>query len=1106
LKTGFRLWLMAVAALGLLACSGPPPAFSAADLAIHNHAVGLMGQYQYDAAYQELTRLAGRYPDNSEIRVDVAITLLNRQLPGDEAAALRLLEQVLEQEPQHLRAHYCSGLLEFHAGRASAATAHFGQVARADPDDAYAAYYYAASLAIESQYEAALRWYRRVIADDPYLRSAYYGAFQALRQLHSSEEAREMLDVYQKVATNPRARLAEFKYTRMGPKAEVKAIGTAPGEPGTPPAGPLFAAVQPLPVDTGGQAGLHTAERTGLTVADIDGDGRMDLFATGVRQDEQAPNAVLLAAAAGGFRLAQDHPLARITRVNAALWGDIDNDGLLDVYLCRQGPNQLWRQVKQGRWEDITAASATANGTHDTMDGALFDADHDGDLDLFLVNGDGPNELLNNNRDGTFRPLAEQRGITGRNQESRALLVADLDHDRDVDIVVINARPPHEVYLNDLLWDYRPAPGFDAFRAASVAAVLAQDRDADGQLELYTLRWETGDDGQWHATPLTVEVPESRTPAPGPMSSPAMALVDVDGDGASELLRSMPGGWALFRFEGEKLQLLTETGNAGLRHWLPLQADSQAGPSVVGLDASGGLSIWSPGPGRYPFIGLRFSGMEDKGQSMRSNASGIGTHAALRVGARWTLLDTFRDHSGPGQSHQPLAIGLGGTEQADFLAIEWSDGVFQSELGLQAGRLHTVTETQRQLSSCPVLFAWDGQHYAFVSDLLGVGGLGYFLEPGVYAPPRPWENFLLPAGLPVPKDGRYVLKIGEPMEEAAYLDAVRLIAYDLPPDWDMVLDERMGIAGPEPTGEAVFFRTQRLPVRAFDHAGTDVTALVAAADLQSPPPGALDPRFIGRLREPQVLTLEFDAPINGTATATPILVIDGWVEYPYSQTMFAAWQARAAYTAPTLEARGADGQWHTVLEQFGYPAGMPRRMSVPLSALPAGVTALRLTTNQEIYWDRVAVVYAEALPEAQHTRLPLQRAQLMETGFALRTTGAQRQPHYDYDRRSPFWDTRHMRGYYTAFGPVGELLATADDAVAIIGPGEEVHLEFTAELPALLPGWQRRFVLETNGWAKDMDLYTADGMTIEPLPVSGIPAVRREALHRQYNTRYRSGI
>jgi len=96
-------------------------------------------------------------------------------------------------------------------------------------------------------------------------------------------------------------------------------------------------------------------------------------------------------------------------------------------------------------------------------------------------------------------------------------------------------------------------------------------------------------------------------------------------------------------------------------------------------------------------------------------------------------------------------------------------------------------------------------------------------------------------------------------------------------------------------------------------------------------------------------------------------------------------------------------------------------------------------------------------------------------------------------------------GYYTAFGAVGELLAATDDALAIIGPGEEVHLEFSADLPVLPPGWHRRLVLESNGWAKDMDLYTANGTTLEPLPVSGKPAARRDALHRQYNTRYREG-
>ena len=75
----------------------------------------------------------------------------------------------------------------------------------------------------------------------------------------------------------------------------------------------------------------------------------------------------------------------------------------------------------------------------------------------------------------------------------------------------------------------------------------------------------------------------------------------------------------------------------------------------------------------------------------------------------------------------------------------------------------------------------------------------------------------------------------------------------------------------------------------------------------------------------------------------------------------------------------------------------------------------------------------------------------------------------------------------------------------IIGPGDQLHLEFDAALPALAQGWSRRFVLEAHGWAKDMDLYTRDGDTIGPLPVSGKDVARRDRLNNQYNTRFASG-
>jgi hypothetical protein len=96
-----------------------------------------------------------------------------------------------------------------------------------------------------------------------------------------------------------------------------------------------------------------------------------------------------------------------------------------------------------------------------------------------------------------------------------------------------------------------------------------------------------------------------------------------------------------------------------------------------------------------------------------------------------------------------------------------------------------------------------------------------------------------------------------------------------------------------------------------------------------------------------------------------------------------------------------------------------------------------------------------------------------------------------------------LKGHYTAKGPIGDLLAAEDGAVAIFGPGEELHLEFAAPREAPKAGWTRRFVLETRGWCKDMDLYTQDGDTVEPLPGIRGPAATR--LQLRYTTRYQSG-
>ncbi len=1070
----------------------------------NNRGVGLMGRFEYGPAWEVFAGLVQAHPEWLQGRVNLAIATLNRQLDGDEKAALALVDEVLTRDPAHLRAHYVAGLLRLYLASPAEALPHFHKVAEADPNDAYAAYYMGQTLAQLGRPAEALPAFRLAMRLDPYLRSAYYGAFQALQRLGEREEARRLAEEYQRLAANPRARLAEFKYTRMGPKAEALAVDAPPKPPTAPlPLGPVFAPTQPLAA--AGLPGLafRPDQPAGVTATDLNGDGRLDLFVAGAVAGEPARNLVLMAAPDGGFTADLAHPLAAITDVRAAAWGDVDNDGRVDVYLARRGPNQLWRQDSPGEWRDVTAESGTDGGARDSADAALLDADHDGDLDVFVVNADGANELFSNNGNGTFRPIAAAQGIAGPGRGARTVVAVDLDRDRDVDLIVLNREPPHEAYLNDRLWSYRPAPGFEAFSATPALTALAADMDADGFAEIYAVdpagpvrRWLRAGDGTWRGEVLT------RLDDEAPWAQ--LAVLDADGDGRLELLLARPEGWRLIGASGKVLAETLVPEESPLAGALVWPAEPARGPSVLALGGPVPLTVASPGTGRYPFLALTLSGATDPANAMRSNASGIGARLAVRVDSRWTVIQGHRSHSGPGQGLTPVTVGLGPEGRADFVAIEWSEGVFQSEIDLGPGSVHRIVETQRQLSSCPVLFGWDGKGYAFVTDFLGVGGLGYAVGPGEYAEPRPWENLLLPPGLLQPREGRYALKLTEPMEETGYLDQIRLVAYDLPPGWDLVLDERMGTGGPVPTGQPRYYRRELLPSEARNGRGEDVTATVRAADGAAAPLGPRDRRFVGRLETEEVLTLRFDRPLNGGPGA-PVLVADGWVEYPYSQTSFAAWQAGATFDPPTLEARGADGAWVTVARQFGYPAGMPRRMSLPLNGLPAGTTQLRLRGNLEVYWDRLAVAFAEEPPAVRQHALPLVATRLATTGFPLRTDGPQHRPDYDYARRSPFWDARYLEGLYTRPGPVDELLAEHDDALVVLGSGEEVHAEFAAPAEAPPSDWTRRLVLETRGWTKDMDLYTRDGETVGPLPSSGQAGDGRERLHAVYNIRYLGG-
>lgn len=1084
---GFRAPLLGLGWMVFLAltpCFGQEEAskFSEEMISANNRGLAFMGAFDFKSAAEVFDQQEQKFPKVMAFRLNRAIALLNRQKEGDEAKALEILTELSK---QHQKPHviYCRALLELRAGKPEIAIQHLRTVRDMAPDDPDTLYFLGTAYLQMSEAEKALELFQLALKKDPYSQSSVYGSMMAFRRLGNMQEARALMQKFTKLKTNPRARLTEFKYTRMGQFAEAIAIG-----PETPPANQPSGKLFKVPMELA-QVETENPRQSNITICDVDGDTIPEVFLV-LERDGTRRVQSLQYDSEGKLHPKSGLPFDALDSVHSILWGDVDDNGRTDAYVLRDGPNVLLLQSEKGIWSDQTETSQTGNGNLNSVDGAMFDADHDGDLDLFVVNADGSNALLNNNRNGTFRTLT----LSDSQKESRRVIVEDIDSDGDVDILVLNARPPHDIFINDLLWEYKKEAAWAPLSELDMTQLAVSDLDVDGSMEFIYLTSR----GTLHLWSRNQSRTSPLVESTDPLQS--FSLADMDGDLKPELLTWTDSKFMVSQIEQlafEKPETFDQPGIAGLA----AQA-SATGPELIGLTPNGKLLKWPAGPGRFPFALLNLKGIEDTSNSFRSNASGIGTKIIGRVGSHWSHLSTYKNQSQAGQSLQPIMMGAAGAEKLDFVRLEWPDGVLQTEPNLTVKQRHDIIETQRQLSSCPVIFAWDGQGFRFVSDFLGVGGMGYNTGKGSYAPPRPWENFMFPANLLKPRDNQLQILLTEPMEEAAYMDQLKLVAYDLPPGWSMTVDERMGILGPEVTGKPIYYRERYPLARATNQRGQDVSQALMEQDLVPADPGPVHRHFIGMLQEAHRLELQFDRELSGHQL---YLVADGWVEYPYSQTGFAAWQAGAEYRAPSVFAKHSDQPWKLILEQFGYPAGMPRQMSVPLPNSVNGATQLRLESNQEIYWDRLFVVEAETCEDVRIQTCTLREATCRIFGFPKRIDHPFRLPDYNWNERTPLWDSKVQEGFYTELGDVRELLEKSDGALAIFGPGEGIALGFDLPITPLPEGWTRTYVLETNGWCKDMDRYTHQGDTLAPIPGTELREKGSDALHKRYQTRFQGG-
>ncbi len=131
----------------------------------------------------------------------------------------------------------------------------------------------------------------------------------------------------------------------------------------------------------------------------------------------------------------------RPTMGPGAAFGDYDGDGLQDLYLMQGGgregwqaqENRLYRNLGDGQFQDVTEAAGVGD-TGAGMGCLFFDADGDGDLDLYAANY-GVDVLYQNNGDGTFSDVSKAAGL-GLDLWSAAVVAGDYDGDGDLDLYV----------------------------------------------------------------------------------------------------------------------------------------------------------------------------------------------------------------------------------------------------------------------------------------------------------------------------------------------------------------------------------------------------------------------------------------------------------------------------------------------------------------------------------------------------------------------------------------------------------------------------------------------------------------------------------------------
>ncbi len=435
--------------------------------------------------------------------------------------------------------------------------------------------------------------------------------------------------------------------------------------------------------------------------------------------------------------------------------GDYNNDGHPDLFVAGVHHSTLYRNNGNGTFTDVTVKSgldAALNRPDPEFDplwaiaATWVDVNNDGLLDLFVVNylqwsysdeprcrfdrvGDychpkfykgQPNQLFLNNGDGTFRDASKEWGIRAHVGKGMGVAMADYDLDGRPDLFVTNDAAYNSLFHNlgtkfeEVAFESQVALTEDG-NFVSGMGVDFRDFNNDGYPDIafvaligqsFPLFQNTG-----KGTFREVTTETGMLAASLQMSGYGAGLYDFDNDGWKDLFVSgghvqsvsLPGQPidqynAVFHNPGVNGKWKSLSEQAGFdasppaRHrgcaFGDLDGDGRVDAVVTAIDRD--AEIWmnrSDNSGHWLDIALR---------GTRSNRDGIGATIKLvtKSGVQYNHMTTSVGYAS--SSDGPVHFGMGADKRAEQIEIHWPSGVVQVLRHVNGDRILNVTEPEKR--------------------------------------------------------------------------------------------------------------------------------------------------------------------------------------------------------------------------------------------------------------------------------------------------------------------------------------------------------------------------------------------------------------------------